>query len=510
MDESPKNSAIMLAAFGVATLLNLAFNISMGWMLSVSDYGVLALFTAVAFILMMFVSSGFPPAIAKLLSERRYIENSDKSRERLVLAMVGNLSLGILLSLLAYVVYCVYYVADGYYRELIYVLILLVVVASVGWVLRGALQGLFRFKELSSIQVLEPALKLTIAVLLVWFGLGVRGAIYAILLSSVLVTGVSMTLFRQMGLVSWALGRLGSVRTLTLPLRRVLATDLFVYSPPIFLGLFGITILLNIDVVSLKLLGGEGANVNIGLYQAAIVIGKMPYFLSSVVLNVMFPYISHYALEGELMAQYARRTMKYLLVFLIPLPLIMLLVPSEVITLIYPHVYMQGARALRVYALASMCVVVGLGFMRILQAAGRPVRPALAMLAALVVDGVLLCLLVPAFSIVGAALSTLGAALCFLVLCAAAFSRAIPMGVGRRAAHYVASLLILCVMVLVLPHGSRLALVGDVVVSYVVYVLLLIWTGVLDRMDVEVVGSSVGERGRALALSVFERVKPQG
>ena len=507
MQRGSRNSVLMLIAFGVATVLNLVFNVSMGWMLSVSDYGVLGLFAAVAFILGMFINSGFPPAIAKLLSERRYIENMEKGRERLVLAIVGNLNLGIFLSVLACVVYYVYYRGDAYYGELIYVLILLVLVSSLGCVFKGALQGLFRFKELSSIQILDPALRLIIAVFLVWLGLGVRGAIYAMLLSSVLATIASIMLLRDMGVLNWVLSRLNRVRIFALPIRRVLATDLFVYSPPIFLGLFGITILLNIDLVSLKLLGTGGANVDIGLYQAVIVIGKMPYFFSSVVLNVMFPYISHHAVNGALMAQYARRTLKYLFVFLIPLSLILLLLPAEMIALIYPPAYIGGAYALSVYALASMCVVVGLGFMRILQAVGRPVSPAMAMLAALVVDGVLLCMLVPSLSIVGAALSTMGASLCFLLGCTAAFSRVIPLKVGRIATGYVGALPVLAFMLLVLPHSSRLTLVGDVLLSYVVYVLLLTWTGVLDRTDFEVVGSSVGERGRALALFVFEKVR---
>lgn len=505
MDGSSRNSVLMLAAFAVATILNLAFSISMGWMLSLSDYGVLGLFTAVAFILSMFMSSGFPPAIAKLLSERQYIASVRRSRERLLLAIVGNLALGALLSVIAYVVYYVYYRGDAYYHELIYALVVLVMVAAVGWVLRGALQGLFRFRELSGIQVLDPALKLSVALALVWLGLGVRGAIYAMLLASVLSTAVCLFLLRDM-ILPLAL-RLSTSRIPSSWLRRVVSTDLFVYSPPIFVGLFGLTLLVNIDIVSLKLLDGISVNREIGLYQADIVIGKLPFFLASVVLNVAFPYISHYTVDAPVMKHYARRTMKYLLVFFVPLSLIIALLPAHMLTLVFPPHFVQGAGALRVYAIASMFLVVGTGFMRILQAAGRPTPPALAMLVALTADVVLLLVLVPRLSIVGAALSTMGASLCFMLVCAVMFARVVPLGVGRATLWYIGALLTLAIVLVALPHGSSWTLLLDIAASYTLYLLVIVRLGVLDRMDIEAVGSAAGERGRTLALSLFYMIR---
>lgn len=505
MEGSPKNSVLMLAAFAVATVLNLAFSVSMGWMLSLSDYGVLGLFTAVAFILSMFMSSGFPPTIAKLLSERQYIANIRKSRERLLLAIVGNLVLGAVLSVGAYAGYYVYYRGDAYYHELIYVLVILVMVAAVGWVLRGALQGLFRFRELSGVQMLDPALKLSIALTLVWLGLGVRGAIYAMLLASVMSTAVCLFLLRDM-VFPLAL-KLNVSRFSLSWLRRVVSTDLFVYSPPIFVGLFGLTLLVNIDIVSLKLLGGASMNREIGLYQADIVIGKLPFFLASVVLNVVFPYISHHTVDAPVMGHYARRTMKYLFVFLVPLGLIIALLPAHVLTLVFPPDFIEGADALRVYAVASMLLVVGTGFMRILQAAGRPTLPALAMLVALTADVLLLLALVPRFSIVGAALSTMGASLCFMLMGVVMFARAVPLSLGRTTLWYVGALFVLGLTLMIVPHGSRWTVLFDITASYILYLLVLVRLGVLDRLDIEAVGSAVGRRGRMLALSLFYRVR---
>ncbi|RLG22667.1 hypothetical protein DRN72_01290, partial [Methanosarcinales archaeon] len=90
-----KHSTVMLISFVVASLLNYVFNVSMGWILTPAEYGMLGVFLSLSYILSVFVSSGIPPSIALSLSSSKQKQTDVK--KTIETGIFANIVIGIVL-----------------------------------------------------------------------------------------------------------------------------------------------------------------------------------------------------------------------------------------------------------------------------------------------------------------------------------------------------------------------------------------------------------------------------
>jgi len=277
-----KHSTIMIFSFLVASIINYIFNVSMGWLLTPAEYGVLGVFLSLSYILSVFVSSGVPPSIALSLSSSSQVD----AKKTIEVGVVANIVIGVVISLLAYLGYHIYYKDGSYYPIMIYLLMITVLFSAWSWATKGALQGLFIFKHLSILQIVEPLSKLLFGVFLVFVGLGVVGAVFGLVAASILSAILG---------TYYVLRHIKKTKTQRNYSKML---DVIMYTPPLFIGIFGVTLIVNIDLLSVKLLYTlQNVHDMIGLYQANQVIGKVPYFIAAVVLNVTFPYLSRHKVE---------------------------------------------------------------------------------------------------------------------------------------------------------------------------------------------------------------------
>ena len=157
MNES-QHTVMMVTSFLIASVLTYTFTISMAWLLTPSEYGILAIFLALSYVLSVFVSSAIPPSLAKRLSED--LRKEEIYCERINIAILGNIILGLIISTVIYGAYYVYYSNEVYYPYFIYFLLMYVLISAVLWTFRGALQGTLDFRSLSVVQLVDPTVKL--------------------------------------------------------------------------------------------------------------------------------------------------------------------------------------------------------------------------------------------------------------------------------------------------------------------------------------------------------------
>ncbi|RLG22445.1 hypothetical protein DRN72_01975 [Methanosarcinales archaeon] len=386
---------------------------------------------------------------------------------------------------------------------MIYLLMVIVLFSAWGWATKGALQGLFIFKNLSIIQVVEPLSKLVFGLVLVFIGLGVVGAVLGLVAASILgaVLGTYYVL-KYLKHLNKTKSR-GETK----------GSNVILYTPPLFIGIFGVTLIVNMDLLSVKLLYTlQNVHETIGFYQANQVIGKIPYFIAGVVLNVTFPYISYHAVKPEVMRRYASKTIKYILLFSIPFCILFITMPSEVLTFVYPPIYSHGAQSFRIYGIGIVSATIAFSMLRILQGSGCLKKPVFVVAGWILFEALLLYMLIPQLGIVGSALSITISSLFGMIGMSILYVKTIE-GVHIEMSHVlrtIASLSVFMLFLVLTPHTGRLLLLIDISISSVVYLLLLSLLGLIDRQDVDIITSGLGERVSSCALKIFDKVTEIG
>jgi O-antigen/teichoic acid export membrane protein len=137
----------------------------------------------------------------------------------------------------------------------------------------GAIQGFQHFGALAAMYFLPFALRLLLLGAAVGIGLRLGGAVLAIVVGTLASTFVALALIRE------PLSRAAAVaRPAVMPFLR--------YLGPVLVGLVGIAVLTNLDVLVVK---ARFASGDAGDYAAASAFAKVAFFLPATILSVLFP-----------------------------------------------------------------------------------------------------------------------------------------------------------------------------------------------------------------------------
>ncbi len=483
----------MIGVFFITASVNYAYNISMGWLLPPDQYGVLGVSTSILLILSLFVTTAFPLTVTKFLSEKTDIDVKYRVFKS---ALAGNVFTGMVVSALFYLAFVSGLVKLGEnYRVFVLVIVLAVLASSVVTVYQNVLQAYFRFKEFGAVGVVNVVTKFLGAVSLVLMGLGAFGALLALPLAS--VASLLLTLYFVRDFRFWQTHRWADTRV-------------FFFALPIFFGTVSMTLLMNLDILGVKFLTDfTEADRLSGYYRSAIIIAELPVFLSGALMGVMFPYISR---EVESRGKYISKTLKYAIIFMLPVSLVLALIPRAVITLAFPEEYAAGAAALGVVAIGMGFLVLVTVLSGVFQAVHQPRIPAIVLVTAVILDLTALLVLVPRFGLVGAATSTTLASATAAILLSLIYIRTYSPKLKFQA-RFLSALTLFGFLVLLLPHSSRLLTLLNLGVSGSVYLLFLMIFGILTEEDVGILlsgitdNSRVGSKVLGLVKTLSERAK---
>lgn len=134
------------------------------------------------------------------------------------------------------------------------------------------------------------------------------------------------------------------------------ARELVRISVPLALGAFGLSILHNLDLWTLKALAPEGAERALGLYYASRLLAKVPEVALVPVAGVLFPLMSR-ALAGgnvELAQSYTEGAVRFLWVGFLPIVLFVAVEAEGILGFLFSSAYAGGANYLRLLVFAYM------------------------------------------------------------------------------------------------------------------------------------------------------------
>lgn len=451
MSGATKHSVVLIGAFVATSVLNYVFGVAMSWFLSPTQFGVLGVAQSLLLLTALAVGSGFAWTTAHDLVASGV---TDRSRHRFRAAWTANVALGLILGGGLWTAYASGWIPLGpAYRAVVPLVGLTTLLLAARSVINGAVRGLCRFGLLAVNQVGEVVIKAGAGLALVAAGAGVAGVMSGFALGTAAALAHSLWITRSARL--WR-GR-GWVDS------EVVAT-----TAPLFVGIFGTALMLNLDILGLKLFAPAGKGDELaGFYQAAVILARIPVFVAQTLVLVLFSYIA--GTKGQAQESYRGAAIGYVhnavrawARLLLPAGLVLVLAPRTALSLFFPAHCQAAAPALQIAAGGGVLLSLVTLLAAVVQAIGDRRRPALAAAVATAVQVAFLVWLVPHWSALGAAGSLVIAGGVALIGLAPAFKRyfgsMLPGQGGQfllRLYRSALPLLALAVPLLLLPDGGR-------------------------------------------------------
>lgn len=374
----------MLLAFGIYSAVNYSFSLAIGWLVAPGDFGLFAFSQTVMLIAGLVLQLGLPRSLTAAI-----IGVAQHEREVLIRGtLIMNLLLAMAMSLFIVILFALGSLRPGLETSGITAAIAFAL-PFIGLinVVNGALQGVERFGAVALMQVLEVSCKALVGIVLVVFGLGVQGAILGILAGAI---------------VTALLGVYHLLRTLGIRPRGAVRLPTLSTTGPMFGAMLGLVLLLNLDLISLKLFT-HGERLLSGYYQAGIILANAPYYLvTSVIIPILFTQlarVSTIVATRNLVSE----ALGMAVITAIAVEILLLLAPDSILSVLFPPAYAPGAIPLRLLAVGNSMLIVVAILSAAFQAIGRAAVPATILLGITGVEPFILWWVVPRWGALGAA-----------------------------------------------------------------------------------------------------------
>jgi len=260
-------SLILLVTINLFNALNYFFHFVMARMLNAIDYGIL-----VALMSMLYIFNVSTEAIQTIITKYASQESSFGKVKNII---KRSLSKSIYISSYLFFMYLVIAIFLSRFLRIEYSLLALtgllifsVFLLPIG---RGILQGKKRFKSLGYNMILEAVVKLSLAILFVYIGWKVHGAILGVFLGSIVSFGFSFLSFRDI---------LSSEEI------KSDTREIYSYGLPVFVVIFVILAFYSMDVILAKAFFSDELA---GQYAIASVLAKIIFFGTLPISKAMFP-----------------------------------------------------------------------------------------------------------------------------------------------------------------------------------------------------------------------------
>lgn len=387
----------LLGAFVVTSVLNYAFSLAASRVLSPGDFGLLAFGQTLLLLGGFILQSGVPWSLARAV----VVAKSDRRGGLFRGALLANVAVGAGLALAVVAMYVTGPLRGGLEQPAVVASVAVALpLIAITAVARAGAQGLHRFGIMALVQALEVGVKVVAGIGLAVAGLGALGAVSGFAVGAFVASAVGLVLV-------FAAARFAPLGERHMP--EISSVG------PMFGALLGLSLVLNIDLIAVKLLITDRAVA--GQYQAAIILANAPYFLvSSALVPILFNRLASRPSLRQTRRSVAQ-ALSLAVAIVLPVEMLLIAVPHEVLALFFPPAYAGAAPILRLMAVgnAALIVVVVLG--TAFQAVGRAWEMGRIILGVVAVEAVALFLVVPRFGQIGAVSSFVSASVaCAVVL----------------------------------------------------------------------------------------------
>lgn len=322
-DSLVRDSLLLLAAATIMNLGGFLFHLFMGRFLGPSSYSVLGVILAIIYILSVPINS-IQTVITKFVSQ--FSANNERDKIN-VLLRKSFLKLGAIGLLILIISILLVPLASNFLhipKSNLYVLSPIILFSALIPITRGGLQGLQKFKALGLNMIFEISVKLGLGIALVYTILKVNGAIIAIVLSIFIPSILGLIPIRSY------LGK----KTI----EGINTKEIYKYAYPIILALTFLILLFSVDIFLIKhFFSSEDA----GLYIAAALIGKIIFFATFSISQVMFPKSVENFTKKRSSIKIIKKSIILALLIAVPITISYFIFPDFVIKILFGNEYLS-------------------------------------------------------------------------------------------------------------------------------------------------------------------------
>jgi O-antigen/teichoic acid export membrane protein len=281
-DELVKSGSIFLVGSLLVAVLNYLYHLFMGRMLGPEEYGVLGSLFAIVY-LVTFAGATFNKVISKFTAEL----NGIGQKAALKYLIINGLFKISLFSSIIFIIYLLFIPLIAKFMHLTdYIgLVIVGVIAFLSIlmaVIVGALNGMEKFVWQTGMNFVSTFFKFVLAILLVYLGFGVDGALVAIVIGILIVIGISF----------WPLKN----ELTTKVSKKIQTRNVYLYAIPVLLASVLPIIAITFDQVLVK---HFFTSIDAGFYAAAGNIAKIIWFGSGFLVSAIFPKIVSRRAKGK-------------------------------------------------------------------------------------------------------------------------------------------------------------------------------------------------------------------
>lgn len=345
-----------LTAGGILTgILGYVFQIIMGRMLTIEEYGVFA-----AIIALVAVVSAPLGALTMVISRKvsHYRTNSDFGSIAHLFYLVSFRTLLVIISFLfiamIYIEQVQTYLNISDIRY-VYFLGGLLLVSFIFPINYGFLQGLQDFKWLSIGGILNTVIKIIFATTLVWAGFGVSGAFSSIIFASIVIWFVTYIVLKET--LIKGRGKPFQIRHITVK-----------STLPVLIANLSFIMMVQMDMVLVKYYFSDQ---DVGIYAAASILGKAVMYLPGGIALALFPMVAENHSKGDGSKDILLQAL--LVTFLLCSfgALVYYFLGEEIIVLFYGEDYRAAGEVLKFFGIAILPMALIMVLENFLIAQGR-------------------------------------------------------------------------------------------------------------------------------------------
>jgi len=316
-------STIIFIGSMLANVFAYLFNLSMGRLLTVQDYGLLT--SLVSIVSLFAIFQGSLSGIFTRFAARFKANDNTKAFSSLLL---NGMKFTFIIAAVIFIFFAVSLIFLPSFLKVQNPLLLIIVFATIFFsifssIAFGVLQGEMKFYLLSFLNALGPFLKIALGVLAILVGLKIFGVIVGIFLSVFIPTLIAFAFVLKKH-----------------PFQRnngVDETD-FVkefknYSFYFFLATLGITIISNTDIILVRHFFNETIS---GQYAALSLMGKAIFYVTSPIYFVFFPLITHKREKNESVLNTLLLAASIVVLCSVGLSFVYFLFPHFVLSIFFP------------------------------------------------------------------------------------------------------------------------------------------------------------------------------
>ncbi|MEK6889669.1 MAG: oligosaccharide flippase family protein [Nanoarchaeota archaeon] len=263
-----RGSLVLLVMTGFFNFLNFLYHVLMARTLSIEDFGLLK-----RVFVFLYLGAVFMESIQTIITKYSAEQASDKSKLKDILKRsfrkIGKISL------IIFIAFAILAIPITYLFDIPYPLLLMtgafLSISMIVPITRGIIQGQQRFYDLGFAVISEGIFKVSLALLFVWLGWRVYGAVTGVLLSVILTLGVSLFYLKDIIKSKESPAKLSGIRD---------------YSWPVFFVTATLILFFNLDV----LFSGYFFNDTLsGIYAIASTIALVIFVGTQPINRVLFP-----------------------------------------------------------------------------------------------------------------------------------------------------------------------------------------------------------------------------